>query len=62
MENLKGKFQFKIKIPKNDSKEEEKNLSQINNNNNRSSISQITDNIFTSSYLVVKDIYIIFIK
>ena len=56
MKNLKGKFQFKIKIPKNDSKEEEKNLSHINNNNNRSSISQITDNIFTSGYLVAKDI------
>jgi protein-tyrosine phosphatase len=56
MKNLKGKFQFKIKIPKNDSKEEEKNLSHINNNNNRSSISQITENIFTSGYLVAKDI------
>jgi len=56
MKNLKGKFQFKIKIPKNDNKEEEKNLSQINNNNNRSSISQITDNIYTSGYLVAKDI------
>ena len=57
MKNLKGKFQLKITIPKNDNKEEErKNLSQINNNNNRSSISQITDNIFTSGYLVAKDI------
>ena len=56
MKNLKGKFQFKIKIPINDNKEEEKNLSQINNNNNRSSISQITDNIFTSGYLVAKDV------
>ena len=55
MKNLKGKFQFKIKIPKNDKEEEEKNLSQINNNNNRSSISQITDNIYTSGYLVAKD-------
>ena len=55
MKNLKGKFQFKIKIPKNDKKEEEKNLSQINNNNNRTSISQITDNIFTGGYLVAKD-------
>ena len=44
MKNLKGKF-----------KEEEKNLSPINNNN-RSSISQITDNNFTSGYLVAKDI------
>ena len=58
MKNLKGKFQLKITIPKNDNKEEEerKNLSQINNNNNRSSLSQITDNIFTSGYLVAKDI------
>ena len=56
MKNLKGKFQLKIKIPKNDNREEEKNLSHINNNNNRSSISQITDNIFTSGYLVAKDI------
>ncbi len=55
MKNLKGKFQLKIKIPKNDNKEEDKNLSQINNNNNRSSISQITDNIYTSGYLVAKD-------
>ena len=55
MKNLKGKFQLKIKIPKND-KEEEKNVSHINNNNNRMSISQITDNIFTSGYLVAKDI------
>ena len=55
MKNLKGKFQFKITIPKNDKKEEEKNLSQINNNNNRISLSQITDNIYTSGYLVAKD-------
>ena len=56
MKNLKGKFQLKIKIPTENKEEEEKNLSQINNNNNRSSISQITDNIFTSGYQVVKDI------
>ena len=56
MKNLKGKFQLKIKIPTGNKEEEEKNLSQINNNNNRSSISQITDNIFTSGYLVAKDI------
>ena len=55
MKNLKGKFQLKIKIPKND-KEEEKNVSHINYINNRMSISQITDNIFTSGYLVAKDI------
>jgi len=56
MKNLKGKFQLKIKIPTENKEEEEKNLSQINNNNNKSSISQITDNIFTSGYLVAKDI------
>ena len=56
MKNLKNKLQFKIKIPKNDKQEEEKNLSHINNNNNRASISQITDNIYTSGYLVAKDI------
>ena len=56
MKNLKGKFQLKIKIPKKDNKEDEKNLSKINNNNNRASISQITINIFTSGYLVAKDI------
>jgi protein-tyrosine phosphatase len=55
MKNLKGKFQLKIKIPKNEKKEEEKSLSQINNNNNRISLSQITDNIYTSGYLVAKD-------
>ena len=56
MKNLKGKFQLKIKIPKKDNKEDENNLSKINNNNNRASISQITINIFTSGYLVAKDI------
>ena len=56
MKNLKGKFQLKITIPKNDQLEEEKNLSKINNNNNRTSLSQITENIFTSGYLVAKDI------
>ena len=56
MKNLKGKYQFKITIPQKDNKEEEKNLSQINNNNNRASISKITDNIYTSGYLVAKDI------
>ena len=55
MKNLKGKFQLKIKIPKNEQKEEEKSLSHINNNNNRISLSQITDNIYTSGYLVAKD-------
>ena len=56
MKNLRVKFKLKIQIPTESKEEEEKNLSQINNNNNRSSISQITDNIFTSGYLVAKDI------
>ena len=64
MKNLKSKFQLKIKIPKNDNKEDGKNLSKINNNNNnRASISQITNNIlFTSGYLVAKDIITYLVK
>ena len=56
MKNIKGKFQLKIKIPKNENNEEEKNFSQINNNNNRSSLSQITENIYTCGYLLARDI------
>ena len=51
---LKKKIQLKIAIPKN--KEEEKNKTLMDNNNNRSSLSKITDNIYTSGYLVAKDI------
>ena len=55
MFNLKKKFQLKITIPKN--KEEEKTTtSLINDNNNKLSLSKITDNIYTSGYLVAKDI------
>ena len=51
---LKKKIQLKIAIPKN--KEEEKTISLVDNNNNRSSLSKITENIYTSGYLVAKDI------
>jgi protein-tyrosine phosphatase len=51
---LKKKIQLKIAIPKN--KEEEKSKALIDNNNNRSSLSKITENIYTSGYLVAKDI------
>ena len=54
MFGLKKKIQLKITIPKN--KEEEKKTSLVDNNNNRSSLSKITDNIYTSGYLVAKDI------
>ena len=54
MFDLKKRFQFKITIPKN--KEEEKTTSLINDNNNKSNISKITDNIYTSGYLIAKDI------
>ena len=54
MFSLKKKIQLKITIPKN--KEEEKSTALVNNNNNRSSISKITENIYTSGYLVAKDI------
>ena len=54
MFSLKKKIQLKITIPKN--KEEEKSAAFVDNNNNRSSISKITENIYTSGYLVAKDI------
>ena len=54
MFGLKKKIQLKIAIPKN--KEEEKNISLVDNNNNKSSLSKITENIYTSGYLVAKDI------
>ena len=54
MFSLKKKIQLKITIPKN--KEEEKSTAFVDNNNNRSSISKITENIYTSGYLVAKDI------
>ena len=54
MFSLKKKIQLKITIPKN--KEEEKSTTLVDNNNNRSIISKITENIYTSGYLVAKDI------
>ena len=51
---LKKKIQIKIKIPKN--KQEEKSISLVDSNNNKSSLSKITENIYTSGYLVAKDI------
>ena len=54
MHGLKNKIKLKITIPKN--KEEEKSKALVDNNNNRSSLSKITDNIYTSGYLVAKDI------
>jgi len=55
MFDLKKRFQFKITIPKN-KEEEEKTTSLINDNNNKSNLSKITDNIYTSGYLIAKDI------
>ena len=54
MFELRKKIQLKITIPKNN--EEEKNPTLVDNNNNRSSLSKITDNIYTSGYLVAKDV------
>ena len=54
MFGLKKRIQLKITIPKNT--EEEKTNTLINDNNNKSSLSKITDIIYTSGYLVAKDI------
>ena len=54
MFGLKKRIQLKITIPKNT--EEEKTYTLINDNNNKSSLSKITDIIYTSGYLVAKDI------
>ena len=54
MFDLKKRFQLKITIPKN--QEEEKTTSLINDNNNKSNLSKITDHIYTSGYLIAKDI------
>ena len=51
---LKKKIQLKIAIPKN--KQEEKSISLVDSNNNKSNLSKITENIYTSGYLVAKDI------
>ena len=57
MKTLKNKIQLKIQIPKqNNSEELKNNLFVKNNDNNRSTISQITENIYISGYLVGKDL------
>lgn len=57
MQSLKSRIQLKIQIPKKNNIEESKtnNLTKIENNNNRNSISQITDNIYISGYLIGKN-------
>ena len=58
MKNLKNRIQLKIQIPKQNNIEESKTniFTKIENNNNRNSISQITDNIYISGYLIGKNI------
>ena len=56
MKNLKNKFQLKIQIPKQKMAEDLKNNVKLNDNNNRSIISQITDNIYISGCLIAKNI------
>ena len=51
---LKKKIQLKISIPQ--KKEEPKKISLKDSINNKSSLSKITDIIYTSGYLVAKDI------
>jgi protein-tyrosine phosphatase len=56
MKNLKKRIQLKIQIPKQNKIEESKtNIFSKIENNNRNSISQITDNIFISGYLIGKN-------
>lgn len=57
MKNLKNKFQLKIQIPKQQLLNDPKNnLKLVNENNNRNTISQITDNIYISGYLIGKNL------
>lgn len=57
MKSLKNRIQLKIKIPKQSNPQEEKiNLFTKNINNNRNTISQITDNIYISGYLIGKNL------
>ena len=57
MKTLKSKFQLKIQIPKKQITKESNKVMQLNdNNNNRNSISQITDNIYISGYLISHNI------
>lgn len=57
MKNLKNKINLKIQIPKISSKEESHIIS-INhpNENTKNSVSEITDNIYISGYLIGKNI------
>ena len=57
MKSLKNRIQLKIKIPTKTNVEEAKNnLGMKNENNNRNTISQITENIYISGYLIGKNI------
>ena len=59
MKNLKSKIQLKIKIPMQNNAEEAKtNLFTRNTNNNRNTITQITENIYISGYLIGKKYFI----
>ena len=51
MKSLKNKIQLKIKIPKQNNPQDEKTNTK-NINNNRNTISQITDNIYISGYII----------
>ena len=56
MNSLKNRIQLKIKIPKQNNQEEEKNNKIIKIvDNNRNTISQITDSIYISGYLIGKN-------
>ena len=56
MKNLKNRIQLKIQIPKQNNIEESKeNIFTKIENNNRNSISQITDNIYISGYIIGKN-------
>ena len=57
MKNLKSKFQLKIQIPKQQLLNNSKNNLKLDNEiNNRNTISQITDNIYISGYLIGKNL------
>jgi len=58
MNSLKNRIQLKIKIPKQNNQEEEKNNKIVKIvDNNRNTISQITDNIYISGYLIGKNLH-----
>lgn len=57
MNSLKNRIQLKIKIPKQNNKEEEHNNKIVKIvDNNRNTISQITDSIYISGYLIGKNL------